>query len=169
MFIHSLLCSESNTDFQLLEGRKLTLIKGRSAKEVDERFMNDAGSQVLSHAPDLADGDKARLISNAISRSFVEAQRFQESAGGSVISTGLYQLSFRDSAEAIIDAILTYRYPTDTSILNNIQIFTVDQPTQTCFAQMMTEKQTAMKAKKTKKTTTPSPRRIETRMYLNIC
>ena len=145
--------------------------------------MNDTGSRLLSHDPDLPDGEKANLISNAISRSFVEAQSLSGSATrGPAINSWLYHISCRAYAEAILNAILTYRYPTDTNILNNIRIITNDQPTHDCFAQVMNERQAAMESENAENATIPlstssgpsDTRNVPTPtqatgMYLTIC
>ena len=121
------------------EGRKLKLLKGNTLQEAIDEILRDSGGQP-SHDPTLSDGEKVNLISNSIARSFVQAQNFSsESAGDPIISSGLYHINRQLSAEAILDAVLKYHYPTDKSVLSKINIVACDQPTHTCFVNRMTE------------------------------
>ena len=125
---------------KLSEERTLKLLKGNAIKEaIDDIIENSDGD--IDHDSTLSDGDKVNLISASIVRSFREAKLFslKSPTGKPIVNSELYHISYKLSAEAILDAILKYQYPTDKGLLRKIVIVACDQPTHTYFANRMTE------------------------------
>ena len=126
-------------------------------------IMDDAGHN-LSHDPALTDPEIAALVSGPVVRSLTQAleegRRFPEYH---VINTGIYQISCRGCADAILGMILGYPYPPDPAVIMTVDIFAGDAEAFTGFINVITEIEAEERRAE------PARRGDRVGMYINIC
>ena len=136
----------------------------------------DAAGRHLSHGPTWTDVQIATLVSRPIIRSWTEAQEEGRAlADRHVINTGIYQISCRNCAEAILNTILGYPYSPDPDLEITVNILAGNDEVFTRFTNEITareaEQRRAGQARRGERVTVdPTPTAQGTiGMYINIC
>ena len=104
------------------------------------------GPKAATHYPD---PEASERISSAVRRSLEEAQeKGTTSIAFPPISARIFGDRIEAPAQTLLDAILKYKYPENKSILRDIRIVNIDQPTHACFANLLAQKRAEMEKEK---------------------
>ena len=146
------------------------MINTHAGVEEYNRLMDAAGHRLL-HERTLSELEIATLVSRFVEMSLREVQEERRPLpDGDVINTGIYQISCRNCAEAILNTILDPNFP-DPDFIMNIDILAGDDEVFTRFTNMITERGGAAPARRGERAPVdPTPANPGTLgMYINIC